>query len=693
MVKPLTMIEIKTIIKNYIKDERKKQAVLLNGEWGCGKTFFIKEKLIPDLEEYQILQISLYGISSTERIQEIIYSKWIEKIIGNNTDKIGVFGNMVAKGIEIFGKSATQFVEKRLGVENTLEDIKKYFADSNLSNKQTILIFDDIERCRIEIIELMGFLNNLSENNNYKLILIANEKEITRDENINTTALKYGIALNERLDISKIKKKETDNEADKINREDLINIIKYYFGQTTTYERTREKLVGLTVPYSIPIKESFDAIINKYVKKEKDSVTKILKKNKNRIIELFESQAHKNLRTLIVSCIAIEDILSSIDKNQITKDDNMLADELDAIVVYTIYSAIRRTMGKEEYKWSIGNRYGKVNVSINEIKDSNIYGYAFVDEYWKMQCIDADIVHSDIRKRISERTEYENRLKANHNYQKLSLNKLREWYILDDDDIYSSLDKLKKELECKKYYPQDFKDIITTLLTINNPNYGLNFNESSDNVLYDTTDNSQFADINLNNQEIQQDINFKWRKIDIASYVELMVQCFDDPEFNLTKDMLRVLTEDKQFAYSYTQLVIPLLEQIEKKELHDMQENPIISMPWDNNFENYCYDKRSDFIKLGRFLSLFDYHDLTKRLVYADAKEIHYFFRSLEEVYYFVNLDSIYSQDYEIVRNLRNYVSSNIDTVLNKKRSRTKAIWLKQLEINLEKYESDLEQK
>ena len=85
----------------------------------------------------------------------------------------------------------------------------------------------------------------------------------------------------------------------------------------------------------------------------------------------------------------------------------MLADELDAIVVYTIYSAIRRTMGKEEYKWSIGNRYGKVNVSINEIKDSNIYGYAFVDEYWKMQCIDADIVHSDIRKRISERTEYE----------------------------------------------------------------------------------------------------------------------------------------------------------------------------------------------------------------------------------------------------------------------------------------------
>ena len=39
MAKLLSMDEIKEIIIDYVKDDRKKQAVLLDGEWGCGKTF------------------------------------------------------------------------------------------------------------------------------------------------------------------------------------------------------------------------------------------------------------------------------------------------------------------------------------------------------------------------------------------------------------------------------------------------------------------------------------------------------------------------------------------------------------------------------------------------------------------------------------------------------------------------------
>lgn len=39
MAKILTMEEIKETIVKYISDDRKTQAVLLDGEWGCGKTF------------------------------------------------------------------------------------------------------------------------------------------------------------------------------------------------------------------------------------------------------------------------------------------------------------------------------------------------------------------------------------------------------------------------------------------------------------------------------------------------------------------------------------------------------------------------------------------------------------------------------------------------------------------------------
>ena len=37
--------EIIEIIQDYIKDDIYKSAILINGKWGSGKTFFIKEEL------------------------------------------------------------------------------------------------------------------------------------------------------------------------------------------------------------------------------------------------------------------------------------------------------------------------------------------------------------------------------------------------------------------------------------------------------------------------------------------------------------------------------------------------------------------------------------------------------------------------------------------------------------------------
>ena len=63
------------VIKNvleYVKDERYCQAVLIDGKWGAGKTFFVKEKLLTkmkaELPEKRIYYISLYGVSSSEQI-------------------------------------------------------------------------------------------------------------------------------------------------------------------------------------------------------------------------------------------------------------------------------------------------------------------------------------------------------------------------------------------------------------------------------------------------------------------------------------------------------------------------------------------------------------------------------------------------------------------------------------------------
>lgn len=164
---------------------KEKKAVLLDGEWGCGKTFFVNKVLRSELEkekDYQVFQISLYGISNVDKIQDIIYSNWLASILEEKTEKFGRLGNVLTKGIDIFGKSAISFIESKLGTEGSATAAGKEVLDKAIGkDKKLVLIFDDIERCQINIIELMGFLNNLCENNGYKLILIANEKEINRE--------------------------------------------------------------------------------------------------------------------------------------------------------------------------------------------------------------------------------------------------------------------------------------------------------------------------------------------------------------------------------------------------------------------------------------------------------------------------------------------------------------------------------
>ena len=38
--------DIIKIVIEYITEERYKQAILIDGEWGAGKTFFVKEQLL-----------------------------------------------------------------------------------------------------------------------------------------------------------------------------------------------------------------------------------------------------------------------------------------------------------------------------------------------------------------------------------------------------------------------------------------------------------------------------------------------------------------------------------------------------------------------------------------------------------------------------------------------------------------------
>ena len=62
---------LENVIDDYINNKQINYAILIKGEWGSGKTFFVKKNVIRRYNN--ALYISLYGISSIDKFSEKIY--------------------------------------------------------------------------------------------------------------------------------------------------------------------------------------------------------------------------------------------------------------------------------------------------------------------------------------------------------------------------------------------------------------------------------------------------------------------------------------------------------------------------------------------------------------------------------------------------------------------------------------------
>lgn len=219
--------EIIDILIDYITDERYTQAILIDGKWGCGKTFFIKNKVLPKLNQLNISHppfyyyalkghlikrstfppqtsynsfsqqtyyISLYGAKNlneiTNKIYLAVFEKFFEEKFGFSQTFIGklnLFSKLLTFGVNILNQT------NYLGFKINFKDLPSIKDIKNLNN--LILILDDIERCRLDINELLGFVNNLTEHNNIKIILVANEEEITHIKYLKDLPQKYDVSL------------------------------------------------------------------------------------------------------------------------------------------------------------------------------------------------------------------------------------------------------------------------------------------------------------------------------------------------------------------------------------------------------------------------------------------------------------------------------------------------------------------
>lgn len=250
---------INEYLKYYINAPHVNFAVLLKGKWGSGKTFFIKKLIdewkISRSEEDEFISldpiyVSLNGLNSKKEI--IIKLK----------EKINPF--LHSKGVKIASSILKSFIKSTLKIDFdfdnddspdgnlnfNIDPIAIFKEDNEQIKGNRIIIFDDIERCKIPMDELFGFINDFVEHSNCKIILLSDEDKII----------------------------EKDKEQENI----------------LSYKSFREKIIGQTFEIEPDIDDAVDYFINSV----KSDVKKNLQENRNLIIEIFNASEKKNLRVL-----------------------------------------------------------------------------------------------------------------------------------------------------------------------------------------------------------------------------------------------------------------------------------------------------------------------------------------------------------------------------------------------------------
>lgn len=175
-------------LNDYLKIDNPGYGILIKGDWGCGKSFFVKQwkKSLEggadseEHEEYVNLKpiyVSLNGVTNTSQIDEAI-KREISPILH------GKFMKGVGKALKFAASIALRFNVDAVGDASpeqmvcTIDPKMLLECDPTKVRGKRILIFDDMERAMMPIEETLGYINYFIEQVGCSVIIVGDDKNI-----------------------------------------------------------------------------------------------------------------------------------------------------------------------------------------------------------------------------------------------------------------------------------------------------------------------------------------------------------------------------------------------------------------------------------------------------------------------------------------------------------------------------------
>ena len=165
--------QLTKVIEDYCEISQPKYAIMINGCWGVGKTFFI-QNFFKEKTKRRLIYASLFGTTEPSKIDDLVFSALIGNIDTSNSE-IRQAGDLLGKVFGAFGDKGTG---SALGAfAATAGEALKNRALKNLG-EDVVLVFDDLERAHISPYLCISKINTYVEHQNLKVIILSDEEKI-----------------------------------------------------------------------------------------------------------------------------------------------------------------------------------------------------------------------------------------------------------------------------------------------------------------------------------------------------------------------------------------------------------------------------------------------------------------------------------------------------------------------------------
>ncbi len=279
-----------------------------------------------------------------------------------------------------------------------------FFSDDKKSKEELVFIFDDLERTEINLKEVLGYINYLVEQSNFKVIIVANEEKI----------------------------------------------------DSSFYKEFKEKVIGKT----FEIEHDFKEVLNYFIEKKTDISKKILKENTQIIEDIYRKARYNNLRHIAQILLDFEYFIKKIDEKYL-KNKEFISILIKIFFAISIElksgNLTKEELLKKEDQSSLDKKEKTAIEKIYEKYDVKRY-LLFEGKEWVKILLDNSITKEELNNLISDTIFFKKDKRSSW---------VKLWYYteLSDKEFANIIeDVISKFKKCEYEIPEHFIHVIALLI-------------------------------------------------------------------------------------------------------------------------------------------------------------------------------------------------------------------------------------